>query len=300
MPITNFDKVELLLPMTGANNGTVFTDYSLRRRAVTRVGAVTSTAQSKFGAYGSSGLFNGTSAYLSIPYGAIGTVNWCFEGYVRITSLGTANQCIFGKVTNGNSVANGLLITAIRSNHPDNPRGILVNGASAVLLGSGVIQDATWYHLAVSNDAGITRVFVDGSKVGSDASISHNITDTANIDVAAQIGSSPPTRSNFFGGHMQDVCVTIGSAKYTANFTPPARMTQRTLTRASTGTDSHEYDRAVLFDWDAPGESVVKSVVPDSEGDFVASDLIDLEYGVAFIRDGCSPVCRGPVEVDAD
>jgi len=296
MAIPDFDKVELLLPMTGANNGTDFPDFSLRKRTVTRVGAVTSTAQTAFAAYGSSGLLNGTSNYLSVPYGSIGTANWCFESWVRLTAVGTANQCIFSKVTNSSSVANSLLIIVLRNNHPTNPRGIFVNGTSEMLAGSGIIQDATWHHLAVSTEGGTTRAFVDGINIGT-KSISHNITDASVIDIGAQI-SSGTTRINFFGGHMQDACITIGAAKYTANFSPPPRMTARTITRTNSGTDSHAVERAVLFDWGAHG--ILREAIPDIDGDFVVADLIDLEYGVALIRAGCDPVCRGPVAVDPD
>ena len=45
---------------------------------------------------------------------------------------------------------------------------------------------------------------------------------------------------------------------------------------------------------------MVTAEVPDASGDFVADDLIDLEYGVAFVKADYDPICRGPYAVDAD
>ena len=78
-------------------------------------------------------------------------------------------------------------------------------------------------------------------------------------------------------------------------------MTQRTLTRTNTGIDSHEYDRAVLFDFNGAAHvGRHTTVIPDASGDFAAADLIDLEYGVAFVKADYDPICRGPYAVDAD
>lgn len=58
--------LSLLVPMEGANNSTVFTDYSPISRALTANGdAQISTAQSVWGA--GSGLFDGNGDYVSVP-----------------------------------------------------------------------------------------------------------------------------------------------------------------------------------------------------------------------------------------
>jgi len=300
MPITNFDKVELLLPMTGANNGTTFLDYSLRQRAVTRSGAVTSTAQSKFAAYGSSGLFDGTDDQLTLPntFGHLFAGNdFCIEGYARATSLASTVKTFISQRDTGNlSHAFSFYVGTTGAMNFDTGGAAGNSNASIAASSAGVVTTGNWFHFAATRSGTSFRLFHEGTEVAS-GTLNHNIHASSQV---LRIGALGGTAANFWNGHMQDVCVTIGAAKYTANFTPPARMTARTLTRTNSGADSHEYDRAVLFDWEAPSASIVKSIVPDSEGDFVASDLIDLEYGVAFIKDGCGPICRGPVEVDPD
>ncbi|MDV7396656.1 hypothetical protein RZS08_34990, partial [Arthrospira platensis SPKY1] len=61
----NYNDVQLLLPMTGPNNGTSFADWSSRARGISVTGAVTSTARKKFAAYEGSGLFNGSNQSLA-------------------------------------------------------------------------------------------------------------------------------------------------------------------------------------------------------------------------------------------
>jgi hypothetical protein len=289
MAITNFDKVELLLPMTGANNGTVFTDHSMKQIVVTATSAVTSTAQSKFAAYGSSGLFAASGHRLTANIGAgqFGTGDFSVEAYVHKTD--TAVGAI-GGTYNGSGAGRwgfSLSSTNLQFRHAD----------SVIVNRSVTVSSDVWYHVAACRSGTTLRLFLDGTQVGSDATLSDDFNAAAAMTAGAWAGV--PTTSSW-RGYIQDFMITH-TDKYTANFTPPARITQRTLTRTSTGTDSHEYDRAVLFDWNAgDGSSLSTSVAPDSEGDFVADDLIDLEYGVAFIKDGCGPVCRGPVEVDPD
>jgi hypothetical protein len=299
MAITNFDKVELLLPMTGANNGTVFTDYSLRQRTVTQTGAVTSTAQSKFSAYGSSGFFDGTDDRLTLPstFGHLFAGNdFCIEGYARAASLASTTKTIMSQRSLGTS-NHAFSFYVPTSGSLDFATGTAAGNTNNVIASSsgGVVTIDNWFHFAATRSGTSLRLFHNGTEVAS-GTLNHNIHASSE---AVSIGAMNTTAANFWNGYMQDVCVTIGAAKYTANFTPPPRMTQRELTRTNTGIDSHEYDRAVLFDWNG-GEPVARYKIPDASGDFAAADLIDLEYGVAFLKADYDPICRGPYAVDAD
>jgi hypothetical protein len=302
MPITDFDKVELLLPMTGANNGTVFADRSLRQRTVTRVGTVTSTAQSKFAAYGSSGYFVGASDHqLSVADAAglrFGSSDWLIELYVRFASLpasGVSAPLVAKFNTAGDKRQ---YFTSLRNEdgtyklrtvtYPSGTNTGLVDMADNVSVSTN-----TWYHMRFSRVGSQFRQFLDG--VGG---ATHTPSDIFNSDQPVTVGYSGVSGTWKFDGFMQDLVIYKGHGNL-SDFTPPARRTDRTLTRANTGTDSHEYDRAVLFDWNTSAYPL-KTATPDVSGNFSVSDLIDLEYGVAFIRDGCSPVCRGPFEVDPD
>lgn len=76
---------------------------------------------------------------------------------------------------------------------------------------------ATWYHLAICRAAGSLRCFVNGVQVGSTVSDSTNVVVTR----GPWLGRfSTAFGYNFFGA-IDDVRVTKGVARYTANFTPP-------------------------------------------------------------------------------
>jgi hypothetical protein len=312
MAIPDFDKVELLLPMTGANNGTVFPDLSLRKKTVSRFGeSKTVTDQSKFSAYGSSGFFDGTGDVLEAPFASIGTkiraAPFCIEMYIRPANVSGVKSLLniinsTGKNNLGGDATTNDNSTQINFFLFDDKISVFrATGSTTAALISGTTSIAAnqWSHVACAWDQTTLRVFLNGSVEASTTTWHDNAAPTLSQVLSFFGWFNGTDRNNQnFNGHAQDLCFTVGSAKYTANFTPPPRMTARSITRTNSGTDSHEVERAVLFDWEA--QYFLREAIPDIDGDFVAADLIDLEYGVALITDGCDPVTRGPIAVDPD
>ena len=80
----------------------------------------------------------------------------------------------------------------------------------------------TWYHIAVSRSGTDLKAFINGTQIGS------TITDSTNFSGAA---GTRPLRlgrwqygggtNGYLNGYAQDVRITKGLARYTANFTPP-------------------------------------------------------------------------------
>ena len=82
---------------------------------------------------------------------------------------------------------------------------------------AGITVD-TWQHVAICRFEGVTRMFVGGLQIGSP-----NIdwTGSFRIDVIGAfyfVGNL----ANGFNGHIDELRVTKGIARYTANFTPPS------------------------------------------------------------------------------
>ena len=73
-----------------------------------------------------------------------------------------------------------------------------------------------WNHVAVSRSGTSAKLFVNGIVVDT-ATNSRDF--THGIPVA--IGYQQATGTNYFAGYIQDVRITKGLARYTANFTPP-------------------------------------------------------------------------------
>ena len=103
-----FSSVSLLLHMDGTNGSTLFVDSSQSPKSVTASGnAQISTTQSKFS--GSSGLFDGSGDYLSIPFTSgggfdFGTSNFTVEFFTRVSELKRCDFYVCAPSTGATSI----------------------------------------------------------------------------------------------------------------------------------------------------------------------------------------------------
>jgi len=72
----------------------------------------------------------------------------------------------------------------------------------------------TWTHLAVTRSGTNLKAFVNGVISGTPITNS-----TQNYDTIKYIGRNPA--GEYFNGYIDDLRITKGVARYTANFTPP-------------------------------------------------------------------------------
>jgi len=209
----DFSEVKLLLHMDGSNGSTTFTDGSSIGATISPAGsAQISTAQSQFG--GASGLFNGTTDYVSTPSNsnyAMASSDWTVEGWKRSAALGAANRCLFDNREGGDGIA----IYASASGPSQDDRLILANNL-AVIAGDSSTQFTanTWQHWAVTREGNTVRGFIAGTLVWS-VTDSRAYSNSTRCYVGAVYGGS-----QFFPGYLDEVRLTIGTARYTANFTP--------------------------------------------------------------------------------
>ena len=212
----NFANVVLLLHMDGADASTTFTDHSSSAKTVTANGnAQIDTAQSKFG--GASGLFDGTGDYLSLASHAdfgFGTGAYTIEGWVRFTGT-SADKCVFDTRTGSNT---GIGIYVDQSLANAGNRLTLTSNTSTIggVSSTQFAASSAFQHWAVCKSGTTVRGFIDGTQVWS-------ITDSRTLASA----STAFLAANYLGtqafsGHLDDVRVTKGVARYTSGFTPPA------------------------------------------------------------------------------
>jgi len=174
-----------------------------RKIGVTAFGnAQVDTAQSKFG--GASALFDGSGDYLrSYALPALGTNDFTIEFWARFNS--TSNSFLLDARTS----ANGNFPTISYFSN----LFYYVNGNNRITGSS--LSTGVWYHIAVSRSGTSTKMFVDGTQVGSTYSDSTNYTATDYWTIAAN-GTDGGTA---FNGHIDEFRVSK-TARYTANFTP--------------------------------------------------------------------------------
>ncbi len=196
-----FTSVSLLLHGNGANGSTTITDSSRIPKTVTAFGnAQISTAQSKFG--GSSIAFDGAGDYLQ----ASASDNFAFNAQDFTVEFwlywlgATANPQYFIDCRDAN-FGFFWLYGVVSSN----------NGTANYSHTSTVAQ---WQHWAVSRQTGTLRIFRDGVLAFSGAD-SSNYTGK-NLFVGARFNAIET-----LNGYIDDLRITKGIARYTANFTPP-------------------------------------------------------------------------------
>lgn len=223
-----FDKVSLLLHCDGVDLSTTIVDNSPNPKAVTA--AETAKIRTSFDGvnpkFGSGkAFFDGSTSYLSVADHAdmdLGSL-FTIEGWVRFVSTPTDGSRM-GFVMRWDGV------NAKRSYHftLNNIAGTLTlqgaispDGTSPSTVSAGAAWTPsldTWYHLAFCHTGTALKIFVNGVEL---ASTSTTLAAFA-TDTAVYVGSDWVAPTAVLDGYMDDIRITKGLARYTANFTPPA------------------------------------------------------------------------------
>jgi hypothetical protein len=205
--------VSLLLHGDGTNGSTTITDSSPSPKTVTAVGnAQISTAQSKFG--GASIAFDGTGDYLRVAEASssftFATDNFTIELWLYPSNL-TGTVVILDWRNVGSFQGDRPTIYRTGSNLVFFAGGELITGTSALI-------NQLFQHIALTKSSGSTRLFVNGTQVGSTYSDSKNyLSPQGGAIYAGAVGNGAAGMA----GYIDDLRITKGVARYTANFTPP-------------------------------------------------------------------------------
>ena len=206
-PLTAIANTSLLLNYTNAG----IIDSATMSNLETVGDAKISTTQSKFGS--SSLYFDGTGDSLNIfnnYSGMFGTENFTVEAWIY-TTVSSGNQCVYDtRQTDGTTTGFyfGLYSTNI----------LLFYTSGALTIATGTVSANTWTHIALVRVGNTFTNYINGTSVGT-ATNSNNFT-----NAIVQVGSSSnvtASSANNFNGYIDDLRVTRGYARYTANFTPP-------------------------------------------------------------------------------
>mgnify|MGYP000149068745 CR=1 FL=1 len=196
----------LLLNFTNAG----IIDNTMLNNLETVGGAQISKVQSKFG--GSSMYFDGTGDYLRILPSAnfaLETGDFTIEAWIYLVSLSNDSCIIDGRDGTG-TVVKPLLFVQQTLGYT-----YFVNGAGRIQAGTPVLN--SWKHIAVVRSSGTTKMYIDGTQTGSAYTDSNNY-----LTCGFRIGYfNDGTSTTGFNGYIDDLRITKGYARYTANFTPP-------------------------------------------------------------------------------
>ena len=200
----------LLLHMNGVNNSIKFPENSFYPKVITRHGsAKISTSQSKFGS--SSGYFNGTNSYLSVPWSSefnLSSGDFTIEAWVYFNS--TPGGSIIARDTYGSNFDWAINLGSNVISFPTNRTNSYLN------VTVPTFNSHQWYHIAVVRYNGTNTIYLDGVSYGS-----NNMSITCDEQTGPTIGCSGWNRTNnFFNGYIDELRISK-VARYTSNFTPP-------------------------------------------------------------------------------
>ncbi len=201
-----------LLHMDGEDGATTFPDMT--GKAWTAVGsAQIDTGQSVFG--GASALFAGDGGdYITTPdhedfnFGALDfTIDFRarhdalrMDGYRHYVSQFPGAWAVYKNITD------------------HKPSVILqTDGGDKIAASSMAVTSATWYHIAVARYGNTVTIYLDGTARGTVDVTGCTINNDASV---ASIGAYEGG-GDVFGGWIDEVRITKGMARWTANFTPP-------------------------------------------------------------------------------
>jgi hypothetical protein len=213
-PLTSITNTEYLLNFTNAG---IF-DNTGKNNLETVGDAQIDTGTKKYGT--GSMEFDGTGDYLLLPNDPnlhVGSGDFTIEFWAYFNNFSASRNIIH---LNGNTGAYAAVRIGIDT---DQKPYLLVstNGSSwAIIAGAlgSALSTATWYHIALTRSGSNFKVFVDGTQAGSTQTASGVLfVGTLNIIGATNFNGF----ESFFNGFIDDLRITKGVARYTANFTPP-------------------------------------------------------------------------------
>jgi hypothetical protein len=137
----------------------------------------------------------------------IGTGKFTIEFWLYLSATGAAR----GLVGKGTSTT-GWLVSIDSSNK------VVFTYGSSTITSSGALSGSTWYYVTVVREGtstNQTKIYIDGTNDGT-GTVSTDFTQTNAMYVGAN-----RTAGDALNGYIDDLRITKGVARYTANFTPP-------------------------------------------------------------------------------
>lgn len=197
-----------------SNNG-VFVDSSINSFIMTPTANVIQGTVNPFGVGTWSNYFDGTGDYLTIPdNSAFGysTGDFTIELWMYLNTT-AADQSVVSNLSSGSGVQPHLYFAV-----SDSALKYYTN--SSIRITSGTLTSGTWYHVSICRSSGSTKMFINGTQVGSTYTDSNNYGSSAPLGIGTYWSAGSAVTSSTFNGYISNVRILKGTALYTTNFTP--------------------------------------------------------------------------------
>lgn len=200
---------------------------------------------------GGSMYFNGTSDYLNIATAnanfGLGTGDWTIEAWVY-ASIISETRCIIDFRTSGGGITQTRPTICFGTG-----LNIVYFTAGSNRITSPALTIGGWYHVAVSKNSGTTRMFINGSQVGSNYTDTNDYGATASC-VVGTVGDN--LGAAYWSGYITNVRVVKGTGVYPGSFSVPTAPLSTTggTVLLLLGTNASIYDHTgknILLTYDA-------------------------------------------------
>jgi len=220
---TEWDNVIFLTGFNGTDSAQNFSDDSKRKNVLTAGGtAQFDTAQFKFGT--SSALFDGVNGTdIDWPDDTaviIAAQDFTIESWIRFN--GAPSGTSMSIASHYNSTANKRSFDWRHESANTMDFRYSVTGSAVTTYSVAWTPAAdTWYHVAVCRSGADLRMFVDGTQIGTTHNIGTSILFNSNAPLRLGALDSGGTIQQVLDGWIDEARWTVGSARYTTNFTAP-------------------------------------------------------------------------------
>lgn len=174
--------------------------------------ATRSATKSRFGGY--SAYFDGSGDYLGLGTNINFNLNsgdFTVEFYVYVTNVSTFSAIIGRRDTSGYGWRVYIYNGTVTWNQSSVSHDLVSNGPASTISANA------WNHVAVCRSGNLVTVYING--VGGTALNSAQRPGSASSSMTIGVDEIGPT---YFSGYLDEIRMTLGVARYTANFTPPS------------------------------------------------------------------------------
>ena len=206
-PLSAVSGTSLLLSYTNAG----ILDNAMMNDLETVGNAQISTSVVKYGT--GSMYFDGTGDYLTVPFSPSLNLagDFTIEFWTYLNS--TSDQTFVAKTGNGSAFAWFVQLNSTNLRfYPAN------NGTTGTPISwAWAPSTGQFYHVAISRSGSSVRAFINGTQIGSTGTNSDNLTSTSGMGIGINLDGN----TQALNGYIDDLRITKGVARYTANFTAP-------------------------------------------------------------------------------
>ena len=206
-----FNYVTMLLHGNGTNGAqnNTFVDSSTNNFTITRNG---NTTQGTFTPYGSnwSNYFDGSSfeTVAGSTNLQFGTGDFTIECWVNFNSVSGGNYLDMRPASTNGAYPNLYVSSGTLAYYV----------SSADRITGGTVTTGTWYHIALCRSGTSTKLFLNGTQIGSTYTDSNNYNCGTNRPM---VGGNGFSGSANFNGYVSNFRFVKGTALYTSTFVPP-------------------------------------------------------------------------------